>query len=127
MTENNVMLIGYLGTDPDVGENVATMKLCTNRNFKTKNGEWDSIAEWHTLKLFGELVMKSSTFFKGDLVFAKGRIQYNKLEANNGNPARYFTDIMVNRIKLINRKEENNQAEPVAVETTKSESEDLPF
>lgn len=99
---NKVILIGYLGQDPDVrymtnGSAVANINIATSENWKDKNtGEIREKTEWHKVVLFGKLAEITGEYLKkGSQVYIEGSLQTRKWKDQN-NLDRYVTEIIVN-------------------------------
>jgi single-strand DNA-binding protein len=88
--KNKVNLIGRLGVQPEIvnmesGRKLARFTLATNENYKNKNGEWQSITQWHTINAWGklaELVQKLLT--KGQEIVVEGKLVNLSYENKNG-------------------------------------------
>ena len=88
--KNKVNLIGRLGVQPEIvnmesGRKLARFTLATNENYKNKNGEWQSITQWHTINAWGklaELVQKLLT--KGQEIVVEGKLVNLSYEHKNG-------------------------------------------
>lgn len=88
--KNKVNLIGRLGVQPEIvnmesGRKLARFTLATNENYKNKNGEWQSITQWHTVNAWGklaELVQKLLT--KGQEIVVEGKLVNLSYENKNG-------------------------------------------
>ena len=100
-TLNKVMILGRLGTDPEVrttqnGTVVATLSIATN------DGIGENITtEWHRVVVFGksaEAIQKYTS--KGSQLFVEGRLRTNKWKDKNGN-TQYSTEIIANRFEFI--------------------------
>jgi single-strand DNA-binding protein len=99
---NKVILIGYLGQDPDIrymtnGSAVANINVATSENWKDKNtGEIREKTEWHKVVLFGKLAEIAGEYLKkGSQVYIEGSLQTRKWKDQN-NLERYTTEIIVN-------------------------------
>ena len=103
---NKVLLIGNLGTDPEVrelqsGGRMATFSLATSRKWKDRDGNEQEATEWHRVKVWGKLVDVVEQYtFKGSRVYVEGRIEYDTFEDREGN-TRYFTDIVIFQLLLL--------------------------
>ncbi|VFP83840.1 single-stranded DNA-binding protein [Buchnera aphidicola] len=98
---NKVILIGYLGQNPDVrympnGGAVVNINLATSDIWKDKNtGETKEKTEWHRVVLFGKLAEISGQYLKkGSQVYIEGSLQTRKWKDQNGLD-RYTTEIIV--------------------------------
>lgn len=88
--KNKVNLIGRLGAEPEIvnlesGRKLARFTLATNENYKNKNGDWQSVTQWHTINAWGklaELVQKILT--KGHEIVLEGRLVNQSYDNKNG-------------------------------------------
>ncbi len=103
---NKVMLIGNLGSDPEIratasGTKVAKVSLATNRSFQDRSGQQQEKTEWHRLTFFGRLADIVEQYVKkGDRLYAEGRLEYSQTQDDQGN-VRYWTDIVVNEMVML--------------------------
>ncbi len=103
---NKVMLIGNLGSDPEVrttpsGTKVAKLSLATNRSFQDRTGQNQEKTEWHRLTFFGRLAdIVEQYVTKGDRLYVEGRLEYSQTQDEQGN-TRYWTDIVVNEMVML--------------------------
>ena len=107
---NKVMLIGNLGSDPEVrsttgGSRVATFSLATGRQWNSPSGEKQEKTEWHRCVVWNS---KASTLAdvvekyckKGDRVYVEGRIEYRQWQ-DKENQTRYSTEINVRELVML--------------------------
>ena len=103
---NKVMLIGNVGSDPEVrmtpsGAKVAKLSLATNRSYQDRSGQRQERTEWHRLTFFGKLSdIVEEWVKKGDRLFVEGRIEYSQTQDDQGG-TRYWTDIVVNELVML--------------------------
>ena len=104
---NKVILIGNLGSDPEVkympsGEAVATLSLATSESWKDKNtGEQVEKTEWHRVVMFRRLAEIAGEYLKkGSKVYIEGRLQTRKWKAQDGQD-RYTTEIVANEMQML--------------------------
>jgi single-strand DNA-binding protein len=79
--------------------------LATNENYKNKNGEWQSITQWHTINAWGklaELVQKLLT--KGQEIVVEGKLVNQSYENKNGEK-RYTTIVEASEFLVLTTKE----------------------
>ena len=103
---NKVTLIGNLGEDPVRGQaangDFCSVSLATNESYKDKNGEWQTITEWHKLKVWGKQAeWFYNQFKKGDVAYIDGKIKYGSYDKADGTRI-YTTDIVVKEFKKVN-------------------------
>ena len=107
---NKVMLIGNLGSDPEVrsttgGNRVATFSLATTRNWNSPSGEKQEKTEWHRCVVWNskgtglaDVVEKFCK--KGDRIYVEGRIEYRQWQ-DKENQTRYSTEINVRELLML--------------------------
>lgn len=150
---NKVTLIGNLGKDPEVrklesGASVAKFSVATNENYKDKNGEWQTITEWHNVVAWRALADRAERDLKkGSLVYIEGKLTTRKWQDKEG-ADRYTTEIVAFVLRSLERRESssdslggnfpsatdefpkadtNAASESTTNVTTNSDDDDLPF
>lgn len=108
---NKVSLIGRLGAQPEVvkfdsGSTLARFSLATNEGYKTKEGEWKEMTQWHNITAWGKTAeLVSKLLNKGSEVVVEGKIVNNSYETKEGEK-RYGTNIEISEFLLIGAKNE---------------------
>jgi single-strand DNA-binding protein len=103
---NKVMLIGNVGSDPEIkttsgGIKLAKLSLATNRTFSDRSGQQQEKTEWHRLTFWERLADLVEQYVKkGDRLYIEGRIEYSTTEDDKGQQ-RYFTDIVVREMVML--------------------------
>lgn len=103
-TVNQVLLLGYLGRDPEVrwtpgGTCIAEMSLATSERYK-KDGDWVDKTEWHTLKAFNRYAEICRDYLKkGSKVYIEGRLQTRSWGEEG--QKQYRTEVVVNDLILL--------------------------
>jgi len=104
---NKVILIGYLGKDPDVrympsGDAITGFSLATNESWTDKQtGEKKEATEWHTIVIFGRLAEIAGEYLrKGRQVYIEGRLRTRKWQDKAGQD-RYTTEIVANDMQML--------------------------
>ena len=103
---NKAMIIGRLGSDPDVrytqsNTAVATMNVATNERYTDSNGEKQERTEWHRVVAWGRLAEICQQYVKkGSLVFFEGPIQTREWEDKEGQK-RYTTEIKALTMQML--------------------------
>ncbi|MEX2532159.1 MAG: single-stranded DNA-binding protein [Gemmatimonadota bacterium] len=103
---NKVMLIGNLGSDPEIrttpsGLKVAKLSLATNRTFQDRSGQQQEKTEWHRLTFFGRLAdIVEQYVTKGDRLYVEGRLEYSQTQDDQGG-TRYWTDIVISEMVML--------------------------
>ena len=120
MSLNKVILIGYLGRDPEVrsmpnGEAVCNFSLATSESWKNQDGSKTEHTEWHNITLYRKLAEIAGQYLKkGSLVCVEGKIQSRKYTDKTG-IERTAYDIIANEMKMLSSK---NDTAPVATTTS---------
>lgn len=104
---NKVILVGYLGKDPEVryspqGQAVATVSVATTESWKDKDsGEKIERVEWHRVVMFGRLAEVAGEYLKkGAQIYVEGRLQTRKWQDKDGND-RYTTEVVANEMQML--------------------------
>lgn len=107
---NKVILIGNLGTDPEVrympnGNPVTTLAIATSEAWKDKNtGERQERTEWHRVVMFNRLAEIAGEYLKkGSKVYIEGSLRTRKWQDQNGSD-RYTTEINANDLQMLDAK-----------------------
>ena len=104
---NKVMLIGHLGSDPDLrvtpnGHSVANFNLATNESFKDSTGEFRERTEWHRIVVWGKLADISKQYLrKGKQVYISGRLQTRSWDDQKTGEKRYMTEIVATELIML--------------------------
>lgn len=140
MSVNKVILVGYVGKDPEIRyleKNVAVANFTfatTERGFTMQNGtqvpertEWHNIVAWRALAEFTEKYIR-----KGSQLYIEGKIQTRSWEKEG--IKRYTTEIFADNIQLLGKKPETNEAfssvaapQADAIQPPPHVEDDLPF
>ena len=105
---NKVMLIGRLGSDPELrytpdGTPVANFSLATDSPVK-RGEEWESETEWHRIVAWRRLAEICGEYLgKGRLVYVEGRLRTRSWEDRDGNK-RWTTEIIARDIQILEPK-----------------------
>ena len=112
---NKVMLIGNLGSDPDVrtvasGTKVAEFSVATSRQWNDRNGQQQEKTEWHRIVAWGYSADKDGLagvaeryLHKGDRVYIEGQLEYRSYEDKEG-VTKYITEIRANEMVMLSGK-----------------------
>lgn len=115
---NKVILLGYVGADPDVrildgAVKVARIKIATSERYTDKDGNKKDNTEWHSVTLWKGLAdVVDKYVHKGSLVYIEGKIRTREYEQEG--VKKYATEIIANELKLCGRAQDTNSA-PVPV------------
>lgn len=103
---NKVILVGRLGSDPELrytsnGNPVATLSLATSEKWKDKEGQTQEKTEWHRVILWSKLAELAGQYLsKGRQVYIEGKLQTRKWEDKEGQ-TRYTTEIVGNSMQFL--------------------------
>ena len=118
---NKVLLIGRLGTDPEIkqmvnGKSIARFSLATSNTWKDKNtGEKKEKTEWHRIVIFNEGLVNVVQQYvkKGAQVYIEGQLTTRKWKDEKSGLDRYSTEVVLqgfnSSFKILSSK--NNQIE----------------
>jgi single-strand DNA-binding protein len=105
---NKVMLIGNVGTDPEMrytanGSAVTTFRLACSRNYTTPAGERHEETEWFTVVAWNKLAETVSQYLqKGRRAYVEGRLQTRSWDSQDGQK-RYRTEVIANQVLFLDR------------------------
>ncbi len=106
MALNKAMIIGNLGSDPELrytqsSTPVANLSIATNRVWKDKQGQRQEKTEWHKVVVFGRQAETCEQYLsKGRQVYVEGRLQTREWTDKSGNK-RYSTEIVAQTVQFL--------------------------
>ena len=109
---NKVMLIGNLGSDPEIkyspkGTAIANLRLATSESRKNSDGEWEDTTEWHRVVMYGRQAETCKDYLKkGSKVFIEGRIQTRSWDDQSGQ-RHYSTEIVGNFLIMLDSRSQD--------------------
>ncbi len=109
---NKVMIIGNLGTDPELrytasGSAVTTFRMAVSRSWGEEGGrkeetEWFTVVTWNKLaELMGQHLQK------GRKVYCEGRLSTRSWDGPDG-AKRYRTEVIANQVLFLDRAPEGS-------------------
>ena len=116
---NKVILIGNVGSDPDVrtmpnGGRVANFSLATSEYWTDKNGQRQSRTEWHKIVIYSENLVKlvEKAVRKGSKLYIEGMIKSRKYTSQQDGIERNIVEIVLqgydHTIKLLDSRPREN-------------------
>jgi single-strand DNA-binding protein len=135
---NKVMVIGNLGTDPEMrftpnGNPVTSFRIASSRTYTTSEGERKQETEWFTVVTWNKLAEQCNQFLaKGRRAYVEGSLKTRSWEGQDGQK-RFNTEIVAYRVIFLDRPGAAplpEDAEDLAVEEIPADDvqpEDLPF
>ena len=132
MSVNKVILLGYVGKDPEIKEfengKVAKMTIATTeKGYKLKSGkDVPDRTEWHNIMLWGGLAEVAEKYInKGMQVYIEGKIQTRSWADKEG-VTHYITEVIASDLQMLGKREEGAKVAPTTI-NTKAIDNDLPF
>jgi len=123
MSLNKVMLIGNVGSDPEVrylennpqnpGNNakVATIRLATTERYRDRNGEQRENTEWHTVVLWRNNADVAEKYVhKGSQIYIEGKLRTRQWTDQTGNK-RYTTEVVADTLQLLGKRPEGENGQ----------------
>jgi single-strand DNA-binding protein len=136
---NKIMLIGNVGTDPEMrftanGNPVTSFRVATSRSYTTSEGERRQETEWFTVVAWKKQAESCNQFLtKGQRVYVEGSLRTRAWEGRDGQK-RVTAEVIANRVLFLDRQavaplpgEEIPVEAPVEATEEEVEPEDLPF
>ncbi len=134
---NKVMIIGNVGTDPEMrytpnGKPVTTFRMAAGRTYTTAAGERKQETEWFTIVTWNQLAEQCNQFLtKGRRAYVEGRLRSRTFEGSDGQP-RFRMEIIANQVLFLDRQPtaamgEEVEAEQPEGQPASTEPDDLPF
>lgn len=112
---NKVMIIGYLGRDPEMrytpsGRPVTTFSVATSRSWNTSDGEKHNETEWFNVVAWGNLAEICKQYLtKGQQVYIEGRLQTRRWEDAEG-VKHSSIEIVANEMMILGDKRETTNS-----------------
>jgi single-strand DNA-binding protein len=136
-TVNKVILVGHLGTDPELryttgGQALCRLSVATNRAYLDKSGERQEKVSWHRVVTWGKSAEACRDHLrKGRQVYIEGQLDNSSYTDKEGKK-RYSTEIVSQRVVFLGGQRSENEGitgtfvapEPSAAE---SRGDELPF
>lgn len=103
---NKAVVIGHLGTEPDLnytdgGSAVCNVTVATNENYTTSDGREVDETEWHDITCWGRLAeIVAEHLSKGDQARFEGKIQTSSYTDDEG-VERYSTEIKADEVLFL--------------------------
>jgi len=140
---NKVMVIGNLGTDPEMrftpnGNPVTSFRIASSRTFTAPDGERKQETEWFTVITWSKLAEQCNQFLsKGRKAYVEGMLRTHSWEGKDGQK-HFKTEIVANRVIFLDRpgaaplpeeaELDRSGAAPLPAEAGEDvQPEDLPF
>lgn len=108
---NKVMIIGRLGTDPEMrytpsGSPVTTFRVATSRQWKDSNGESHEETEWFSAVAWNKLAEICNQYLtKGIRIYLEGRLQTRSWEDQQSGQTRYKTEVIASDMIILDSRD----------------------
>lgn len=105
---NKIMLIGNVGTDPEMrytpnGNPVTNFRLAVTRRY-TASGERREETEWFTVEAWNQLAEQVNQYLvKGRRAYVEGRFRSRSFVGNDGQ-TRFVNEVVANRVLFLDRR-----------------------
>jgi len=109
---NKVILIGNLGTDPELrytpnGQPVCNFSVATSDSWMDKQGQKQERTEWHRIVVWGKMGELCKEYLaKGRQAYIEGRIQTRQWNDREGQK-RYTTEIIAQQVQFLGARGNN--------------------
>jgi single-strand DNA-binding protein len=129
---NRMMVIGNLGTDPEMrytpnGNPVTSFRVATTRTYTSSNGEKQQETEWFTVVAWNQLAELCNQYLnKGRRAYVDGRLHSHSWEGNDGQ-TRFRNEIIADRVLFLDRQPTGQSSTGEQQDEHPLEAEDLPF
>lgn len=116
MTVNKATLIGRLGADPESrtsqsGTMIVNLRLATDDRQKTRDGQWETVTDWHRVVCFGRTAENVARFCKkGKQLYVEGRIKTRKWQDKEGRDV-WTTEIVADDVRFLGGGERDGGAQ----------------
>lgn len=103
---NKVIILGNLGTDPEVkylpsGQAVCELRVATSYDFQDKSGQSQQRTEWHRVVVWGKTAENCGKYLKkGRQVYVEGRLQTRSWENKEGQK-QYTTETVADQVVFL--------------------------
>jgi len=141
-TVNKVILVGNLGSDPEVktipsGVQVANFSLATSESWNSQEGEKQERTEWHRLVLWRRLAEVAAQYLtKGSKIYVEGKLQTRSWDDQSGQK-RYTTEVVVDNLEMLGgdptlrgreaERQDRNAPAPASAGNDPDHDDGLPF
>ena len=114
---NKIVIIGYLGRDPELrytpdGTPVCNFTIATTERKKDKSGEFQDVTTWFRVNLWRRQAEVASQYLsKGKQVYVEGRLSQSEYQDRDGN-TRTSLDVNGTDIQFIGPRGDETTAAP---------------
>lgn len=115
---NKVMVIGRLGTEPEMrytssGSPVTTFRVASCRQWKDSSGELREETEWFSIVTWNKLAeICNQHLNKNTRVYLEGRLQTRSWEDQQSGQTRYKTEVVANDMIILDNRVPRDSCTP---------------
>ncbi len=112
---NKIILVGYLGKDPELrytpdSTPVCNFSMATTQRKKDRTGEYQDLTTWFNVTLWRKQAENAAQYlFKGSAVYIEGQLSMRPYQDRDGN-TRYSLDVMGSDMHFIGKKADNGDS-----------------
>lgn len=112
---NKVIIVGNLGTDPEVrtltsGTKVAKLNIATSETYTNKEGQKVTNTEWHKVNVWRGLADIAERYLtKGSSVYVEGKLRTRSYDDKDG-VTRYVTEIEGDNMTMLGGRSDSSPA-----------------
>ena len=139
MSVNRVILLGNVGSDPQIrttqnGKKMASFSLATSDKWKDKqSGEQRDKTEWHKVVIYNENIAANVVekyVNKGSKLYVEGSLQTRKWTDKDGSE-KYITEVVLqgfnSKIELLDSNNKSENSEPQVGSEPSGIDDETPF
>jgi single-strand DNA-binding protein len=110
---NRVTLVGHMGKDPEVrhfenGGSVARITVATNESYRDKDGNWQTLTEWHNVIAWRANADRAEKELKkGSMVFVEGKLKTRSYKDANG-VDKTITEVEATTLRSLEKRERSD-------------------
>lgn len=133
MSVNKVIILGRLGSDPELkytpgGAAVCGFSVATTESYDDKQGQKKESTEWHKVVVWGKLAELCNQYLaKGRQVYLEGSLKTRSWDHKDGSK-RYTTEIVAKTVQFVDAKGNGSTSSATEAEPEHDFSaDDIPF
>lgn len=132
---NKIILVGYLGRDPELkytpqGTALCKFSMATTERKRNAAGDTDEITQWFRVTAWNKLAEVANEYLaKGLQVYVEGRLRIQDYTDKEGNP-RYSVEVTASELQFLGKKNEGGKGDdrtPSDVAQSALAEDDIPF
>jgi len=116
---NKIILIGYVGKDPELkntpgGQAVAAIRLATSRSWNDRqSGQRKEETEWHDIEAWGKAAEACGEYVKkGTRLYVEGRIRTDHWEDKQSGQSRSRVKVVAETLRFLGKSSGKAETQP---------------